>query len=97
MVGLQYESNQGGAVALLQRLHSFIDEQMAEALQFVAVSDVPEEKESLDGTSSHATSCISHEGRLTLEKHKSETNSSIMKLSFPLNIYICFYFSFSWH
>ncbi|XP_058778677.1 protein farnesyltransferase subunit beta [Vicia villosa] len=57
-----YSFWQGGAVALLQRLHSVIDEQMAEALKFVAISDVPEEKESLDGTSSHATSCISHEG-----------------------------------
>lgn len=55
--------NQGGAVALLQRLHSIIDEQMAEASQFVTVSDAPEEKECLDGTSSHATSRIRHEGR----------------------------------
>ncbi|CAI8594479.1 unnamed protein product [Vicia faba] len=57
-----YSFWQGGAVALLQRLHSIIDEQMAEALQFVAISDVPKEKESLDGTSNHATSRARHEG-----------------------------------
>nr|Q04903.1 RecName: Full=Protein farnesyltransferase subunit beta; Short=FTase-beta; AltName: Full=CAAX farnesyltransferase subunit beta; AltName: Full=Ras proteins prenyltransferase subunit beta [Pisum sativum]AAA33649.1 farnesyl-protein transferase beta-subunit [Pisum sativum] len=57
-----YSFWQGGAVALLQRLHSIIDEQMAEASQFVTVSDAPEEKECLDGTSSHATSHIRHEG-----------------------------------
>ncbi|CAK8533620.1 unnamed protein product [Lathyrus sativus] len=57
-----YSFWQGGAVALLQRLHSIIDEQMAETSQFVTASDAPEEKECLDGTSNHATSRIRHEG-----------------------------------
>ncbi|CAJ2648250.1 unnamed protein product [Trifolium pratense] len=56
-----YSFWQGGAVALLQRLHSIIDEQMAEASQFSTISDVHEEHESLAGTSSHATCCIKHE------------------------------------
>ncbi|CAJ2665424.1 unnamed protein product [Trifolium pratense] len=57
-----YSFWQGGAVALLQRLHSIIDEQMAEASQFSTISDVHEENESLAGTSSHATCRIKHEG-----------------------------------
>ncbi|WJX70298.1 protein farnesyltransferase [Trifolium repens] len=57
-----YSFWQGGAVALLQRLHSIVDEQMAEASQFSTISDVHEEKESLAGTSSHATCRIKHEG-----------------------------------
>lgn len=65
IVGLKLECNQGGAVALLQRLYSIIDEQMEETSQTFTVSDVCEEKESLDETSSHATSHSRQEGRLT--------------------------------
>ncbi|KAK2419686.1 Prenyltransferase family protein [Trifolium repens] len=57
-----YSFWQGGAVALLQRLHSIMDEQMEEASQFSTISDVHEEKESLAGTSGHATCRIKHEG-----------------------------------
>ncbi|XP_004489283.1 protein farnesyltransferase subunit beta [Cicer arietinum] len=68
-----YSFWQGGAVVLLQRLHSFIDEQLAEALQFFTISDVvPEDKESLAGTSSHSTCRIRHEGM-------SESSSSDFK------------------
>ncbi|CAJ1946745.1 unnamed protein product [Sphenostylis stenocarpa] len=51
-----YSFWQGGAVALLQRLYSSIDKQMQETSQIFTISDVSEGKESLDGTSSHATS-----------------------------------------
>lgn len=57
-----YSFWQGGAVALLQRLQSVIDEQMVEASQSFTKTDSPEEKESLVGTSSHATSCTRREG-----------------------------------
>lgn len=57
-----YSFWQGGAVALLQRLQSVIDEQMVEASQSFTKSDSPEEKESLAGASSHATSHIRREG-----------------------------------
>ncbi|XP_014632032.1 farnesyltransferase GMERA1A isoform X2 [Glycine max] len=50
-----YSFWQGGAVALLQRLSSIINKQMEEASQTFTISDVSEAKESLDGTSSHAT------------------------------------------
>jgi hypothetical protein len=39
-----------------------MDEQMEEASQFSTISDVHEEKESLAGTSGHATCRIKHEG-----------------------------------
>lgn len=57
-----YSFWQGGAVALLQRLQSVIDEQMVEASQSFMKSDAPDEKESSAGTSSHATSHIRREG-----------------------------------
>ncbi|KAK7365160.1 hypothetical protein VNO80_13998 [Phaseolus coccineus] len=50
-----YSFWQGGAVALLQRLYSIIDKQMEETSQIFTISNVSENKESLDGTSSHAT------------------------------------------
>lgn len=71
IVDLKHKSNQGGAVALLQRLHSIIDKPMEEALQLFTLSDIPEEKESLDRTSSDATCHTRHEGRLPL-KHMFE-------------------------
>jgi len=52
---LKLECNQGGAVALLQRLYSIVDKQMEETSQIFTISNVSEDKESLDGTSSHAT------------------------------------------
>ena len=67
IVWLKLECNQGGAVALLQRLSSIINKQMEETSQIFAVSYVSEAKESLDGTSSHATCRGEHEGRLTLK------------------------------
>ncbi|KEH24844.1 Protein farnesyltransferase subunit beta [Medicago truncatula] len=57
-----YSFWQGGAVALLQRLQSVIEEQMVEASQSFTKSDAPDEKESSAGTSSHATSRIRREG-----------------------------------
>ncbi|XP_057447464.1 protein farnesyltransferase subunit beta [Lotus japonicus] len=57
-----YSFWQGGAVALLQRLHTIVNKQMVEASQFCTISGESEEKESLDGTSSHATSHIGHDG-----------------------------------
>ncbi|MED6127533.1 hypothetical protein PIB30_088871 [Stylosanthes scabra] len=54
-----YSFWQGGAVALLQRLDSVINKQMSEALN---ISDIAEEKESLDGTSSDAACYRWHEG-----------------------------------
>lgn len=57
-----YSFWQGGAVALLQRLQSVIEEQMVEASQSFTKSDVPDKKESSAGTSSHATSRIRREG-----------------------------------
>ncbi|KAG5032067.1 hypothetical protein JHK85_016049 [Glycine max] len=62
VVRLKLECNQGGAVALLQRLSSIINKQMEEASQTFTISDVSEAKESLDGTSSHATCHGKHEG-----------------------------------
>ena len=67
IVWLRLEYNQGGIVALLQRLSSIINKQMEEASQTFTISDVSEAKESLDGTSSHATCHGKHEGRLTLK------------------------------
>ncbi|MED6134948.1 hypothetical protein PIB30_041761 [Stylosanthes scabra] len=55
-----YSFWQGGAVALLQRLDSVINKQMSEALN---ISDIAEEKVSLDGTSSDAASHLGHEGK----------------------------------
>ncbi|TKY50418.1 farnesyltransferase subunit beta [Spatholobus suberectus] len=57
-----YSFWQGGAVALLQRLYDIINKQMEETSQSFTISDVSEEKENLDGTSSHATCCGRHEG-----------------------------------
>lgn len=62
IVGLKFESNQGGAVALLQRLYSIINKQMAEVSN---ISGIPEEKVCLHGTSSDAASHLWHEGWLT--------------------------------
>lgn len=56
-----YSFWQGGAVALLQRLQSVIEEQMVEASQSFTKSDAPDEKENSAGTSSHATSRIRRE------------------------------------
>ncbi|KHN47170.1 Protein farnesyltransferase subunit beta [Glycine soja] len=67
-----YSFWQGGAVALLQRLSSIINKQMEETSQIFAVSYVSEAKESLDGTSSHATCRGEHEGT-------SESSSSDFK------------------
>ena len=67
MVGLKLENDKGGAVALLQRLYSIIDQQMAEASELSTTSEVAEEKESLGGSSSDATCHIRHEGWLTLK------------------------------
>ncbi|QCD95208.1 protein farnesyltransferase subunit beta [Vigna unguiculata] len=50
-----YSFWQGGAVALLQRLYSIIDKQMEETSQIFNISNVSKDKESLDGTSTHAT------------------------------------------
>ncbi|XP_047150021.1 protein farnesyltransferase subunit beta isoform X2 [Vigna umbellata] len=50
-----YSFWQGGAVALLQRLYSIIDKQMEETSQIFSISNVSEDKESLAGTSTHAT------------------------------------------
>ncbi|XP_027358658.1 protein farnesyltransferase subunit beta isoform X2 [Abrus precatorius] len=48
-----YSFWQGGSVALLQRLYSIMDKQMEQASLIFPRSDVSEEKESLDGTTSH--------------------------------------------
>lgn len=63
---MKLECNQGGAVALLQRLYPTIDKQMEETSQIFTISNVSEDKESLDGTSSHATCHGTHDGMLTL-------------------------------
>lgn len=57
-----YSFWQGGAVALLQRLQSVIEEQMVEASHSFTKPYAPDEKESSAGTSSHATSRIRREG-----------------------------------
>ncbi|XP_052108686.1 protein farnesyltransferase subunit beta [Arachis duranensis] len=54
-----YSFWQGGAVALLQRLYSIINKQMAEVSN---ISGIPEEKVCLHGTSSDAASHLWHEG-----------------------------------
>jgi len=56
----------------LQRLQSVIEEQMVEASHSFTKPYAPDEKESSAGTSSHATSRIRREGRLTL-KHIFES------------------------
>ncbi|OIV89572.1 hypothetical protein TanjilG_18740 [Lupinus angustifolius] len=58
-----YSFWQGGAVALLQRLYSVVEEQLAEASQISPKSDVAEEEqESLYGTSRNATCHFTHGG-----------------------------------
>ncbi|KAK7266117.1 hypothetical protein RIF29_18757 [Crotalaria pallida] len=59
-----YSFWQGGAVALLQRLYSIIDEQMTRASEISPTSDVSEEEEeeSSDGNSSDATCHFTHGG-----------------------------------
>ncbi|CAL0298960.1 unnamed protein product [Lupinus luteus] len=57
-----YSFWQGGAVALLQRLYSVVEEQMAEASQVSSKPDVSEEQKSPYGTSGDATCHFTHGG-----------------------------------
>ena len=81
---MKLECNQGGAVALLQRLSSIINKQMEEASQTFKISHVFEAKESLDETSSQLTLCQNKKAlnQLTSFPDKLKTKFYLLVLNF---------------